>query len=70
MSASISSCMFSGLGASSLGGGGIGGGSLPVATEEQITAVEKLKEAERLIAELNETWEDKLKKTETIQKER
>ena len=60
----------SGLGASSLGGGGIGGGSLPVATEEQITAVEKLKEAERLIAELNETWEDKLKKTETIQKER
>ena len=27
-------------------------------------------ESERLIAELNETWEDKLKKTEAIQKER
>ena len=27
-------------------------------------------ESERLIAELNETWEDKLKKTEEIQKER
>ena len=55
---------------SKLGGGGGGGGSLPFATEEQITAVEKLKEAERLMAELNETWEDKLKKTEAIQKER
>ncbi len=35
-----------------------------------ISAQEKLKEAEKLIAELNETWEDKLKKTEAIQKER
>ena len=47
-----------------------GGGAPPLVMEEQITAVEKLKEAERLIAELNETWEDKLKKTEAIQKER
>ena len=37
---------------------------------EQVTAIEKLKEAEKLMAELNETWEDKLKKTEAIQKER
>ena len=34
------------------------------------TAQEKLKQAEKLIAELNETWEDKLKRTEAIQKER
>ena len=39
-------------------------------SEEQTTAQEKLKEAEKLIAELNETWEEKLKKTEAIQKER
>ena len=38
--------------------------------EETITAQEKLKQAEKLIAELNETWEEKLKKTEAIQKER
>ena len=38
--------------------------------EEQITAVEKLKEAEKLMAELNETWENKLKRTEAIQRER
>ena len=63
------SIILPGLGASKLGGGG-GRGALPLATEEQTTAVEKLKEAERLIAELNETWEDKLKKTEAIQKER
>ena len=59
----------SGLGTSLLGGGGKRG-SIPFATDGQITAVEKLKEAERLMAELNETWEDKLKKTEAIQKER
>ena len=41
-----------------------------LATEGQTTAVEKLKQAEELIAELNMTWEDKLKKTEAIQKER
>lgn len=45
--------------------GGEGGGS-----EEMISAQEKLREAEKLMAELNETWEDKLKKTESIQKER
>ena len=37
---------------------------------ETISAKEKLKQAELLIAELNETWEDKLKRTEAIQKER
>jgi kinesin family protein 1 len=40
------------------------------APEEQITASEKLKEAERLIAELNESWEEKLTRTHQIQKER
>ncbi len=39
-------------------------------SEEQTMAVEKLKEAEKLMAELNLTWEEKLKKTEAIQKER
>ena len=29
-------------------------------------AIERLKESEKLICELNETWEDKLKKTEQI----
>ena len=57
-----------GLSSSSFGDGKRG--SLAVATEEQTTAVEKLKEAERLMAELNETWEEKLKKTEAIQRER
>ena len=38
--------------------------------EETILAREKLKQAEKLIAELNETWEEKLKRTEAIQKER
>ena len=57
-----------GLSSSSFGDGKRG--SLTFATEEQMTAVEKLKEAERLMAELNETWEDKLKKTEAIQRER
>ena len=28
--------------------------------------IEQLKTSEKLIAELNETWEDKLKKTETL----
>ncbi len=39
-------------------------------SEDQTMAVEKLKEAEKLMAELNLTWEEKLKKTEAIQKER
>ena len=42
----------------------------PAATEEMLTAKEKLKEAEKLISELNMTWEQKLKKTQEIQKER
>ena len=47
--------------------GGEGGGA---ESEEVVSAREKLKEAEKLMAELNMTWEDKLKKTEAIQKER
>ena len=39
-------------------------------SKEVASAREKLKEAEKLMAELNETWEDKLKKTEAIQRER
>jgi len=38
--------------------------------EEVVTAREKLKVAEKLMAELNMTWEEKLKETESIQKER
>lgn len=33
-------------------------------------AVERLKETEKIIAELNETWEEKLRKTESIRMER
>ncbi|MCJ8748367.1 hypothetical protein PDJAM_G00164100 [Pangasius djambal] len=39
----------------------------PISKEE---AVERLKETEKIIAELNETWEDKLCKTEAIRLER
>ncbi|KAL7837940.1 hypothetical protein AOLI_G00263440 [Acnodon oligacanthus] len=39
----------------------------PISKEE---AVERLKETEKIIAELNETWEDKLQKTEAIRHER
>ncbi|XP_053346926.1 kinesin-like protein KIF1C isoform X2 [Clarias gariepinus] len=39
----------------------------PISKEE---AVERLKETEKIIAELNETWEDKLRKTEAIRLER
>ncbi|GAA6076481.1 kinesin-like protein KIF1C [Tachysurus ichikawai] len=39
----------------------------PISKEE---AVERLKETEKIIAELNETWEDKLRKTESIRLER
>ena len=31
-------------------------------------AIERLKESEKLIAELNESWEEKLRKTEAIRK--
>lgn len=33
-------------------------------------ALERLKESEKLIAELNLSWEEKLRKTESIRKER
>ncbi|XP_042071795.1 kinesin-like protein KIF1A [Haplochromis burtoni] len=33
-------------------------------------AIERLKETEKIIAELNETWEEKLRKTESIRLER
>lgn len=33
-------------------------------------ALERLKESEKLIAELNLSWEEKLRKTEAIRKER
>uniref|UniRef100_A0AAJ7SMS1 Kinesin-like protein n=1 Tax=Petromyzon marinus TaxID=7757 RepID=A0AAJ7SMS1_PETMA len=33
-------------------------------------AIERLKESEKIIAELNETWEEKLRKTESIRTER
>ena len=33
-------------------------------------ALERLKESEKLIAELNQTWEEKLRKTESIRIER
>lgn len=33
-------------------------------------AIEQLQESEKLIAELNETWEEKLKKTEAIRLQR
>uniref|UniRef100_W5N8E4 Kinesin family member 1C n=1 Tax=Lepisosteus oculatus TaxID=7918 RepID=W5N8E4_LEPOC len=39
----------------------------PITKEE---AVERLKETEKIIAELNETWEEKLRKTESIRLER
>ena len=32
--------------------------------------IERLKESEKLISELNETWEEKMRKTEEIRKER
>ncbi|XP_062993602.1 kinesin-like protein KIF1C [Elgaria multicarinata webbii] len=44
------------------------------ATEEEIIcteeAMERLQETEKIIAELNETWEEKLRKTEAIRMER
>ncbi|XP_041947559.1 kinesin-like protein KIF1C [Alosa sapidissima] len=39
----------------------------PISKEE---AVERLKETEKIIAEMNETWEEKLRKTEAIRQER
>ncbi|KAI7852557.1 hypothetical protein BDC45DRAFT_443497 [Circinella umbellata] len=45
-----------------------GTGSVRKMTQQQI--VEQLKSSEKLLENLNETWEDKLKKTEEIQVER
>ncbi|XP_016430063.1 kinesin-like protein KIF1C, partial [Sinocyclocheilus rhinocerous] len=50
-----------------------GHGQLEEFQGEMITneeAVERLKETEKIIAELNETWEEKLRKTESIRLER
>ena len=33
-------------------------------------AIERLKMSEKLISELNETWEEKLRKTDTIRRDR
>lgn len=33
-------------------------------------AMERLKMSEKLISELNETWEEKMRKTESLRKER
>ncbi|XP_051978301.1 kinesin-like protein KIF1C [Xyrauchen texanus] len=48
-------------------------GVTPTSPTELISeeeAVERLKETEKMIAELNETWEEKLRKTESIRQER
>jgi kinesin family protein 1 len=44
----------------------VSGGSSPVPED----ILERLKESEKLMAELNETWEEKLRKTEKIRHER
>ena len=38
--------------------------------DEEDEAFERLKMTEKLIAELNETWEEKMRRTEMIRKER
>ncbi|KAI7812516.1 kinesin-like protein KIF1C [Triplophysa rosa] len=48
-------------------------GETPASPNELISkeeAVERLEETEKIIAELNETWEEKLRKTESIRQER
>uniref|UniRef100_A0A8C5F2S6 Kinesin-like protein n=1 Tax=Gopherus evgoodei TaxID=1825980 RepID=A0A8C5F2S6_9SAUR len=55
--------------------GPLNGGSEPFPTlEEQVIcteeAMERLQETEKIIAELNETWEEKLRKTEALRMER
>ncbi|XP_016096766.1 kinesin-like protein KIF1C [Sinocyclocheilus grahami] len=42
----------------------------PTAHISKEEAVERLQETEKMIAELNETWEEKLRKTESIRQER
>ncbi|RUS83751.1 hypothetical protein EGW08_008502 [Elysia chlorotica] len=52
------------------------GGVRPLSRKESVTleggddAMERLKESEKLIAELNLSWEEKLRKTESVRKER
>jgi len=41
-----------------------------VTTDSGEDALERLKLSEKLISELNETWEEKMRKTEAIRKER
>ena len=41
-----------------------------VTTDTGEDALERLKLSEKLILELNETWEEKMRKTEAIRKER
>ena len=41
-----------------------------VALDEKEDAYERLQMSEKLIAELNESWEEKLRKTDQIRKER
>ena len=43
---------------------------VPVAPVEKEDAYERLQMSEKLIAELNESWEEKLRKTDQIRKER
>uniref|UniRef100_H9GTH2 Kinesin family member 1B n=1 Tax=Anolis carolinensis TaxID=28377 RepID=H9GTH2_ANOCA len=43
---------------------------LPALSIVRWEAIERLKESEKIIAELNETWEEKLRKTEAIRMER
>ncbi|XP_072569453.1 kinesin-like protein KIF1B isoform X13 [Paramormyrops kingsleyae] len=56
---------------------GLGGFPCVTSIQERIMstpggeeAIERLKESEKIIAELNETWEEKLRKTEAIRMER
>ena len=41
-----------------------------VTIENGEDAIERLKMSEKLISELNETWEEKMRKTEEIRKDR
>ena len=71
-----------GLGAAAAAAAGGGGGgdeatgesrgraSSTTTEKEKREALEKLQESEKLMAELNQTWEEKLKKTELLQSER
>ena len=56
------------------GGGGAGRRrrrrTTSVTLEDGEDPMEKLKETEKLISELNETWEEKMKRTEKIRVER